>query len=80
MNTARDSLQVSTTRVSEILAGKAAESIGKYLMENAQLTGVVEALQNRIAAQQEQISLLEGQLRKATPSPASAPPQDTPPS
>lgn len=66
------SIQVSTARVNEIFQGKASAAIRDLMVENAQLQGVVEALQQQL--QEATNQLQELQARLSQPEPPSAPP------
>lgn len=65
-----EALQVSQGRVQDILKGKAASTIGDLMVENAQLTAALEALQQKVVSLQDQLS------RASTPAPSPGPPQD----
>lgn len=73
-------IQVSTTRVNEIFQGKASTAIKDLMVENAQLQGILEALQAQLQEATSQVQELKvrlGQEMGATAGPPSAPsPQD----
>lgn len=73
-------LQVSTTRVNEIFQGKASTAIKDLMVENAQLQGILEALQAQLQEATSQVQELKvrlGQEMGATAGPPSPPsPQD----
>lgn len=73
-------LQVSQSRVQDILRGKAGAAISDLMVENAQLTAALEASQVRLQEAEQQLR----EMKRASSNgivedslPASPPPQDT---